>query len=445
MIRAALWLFVGVASLVLVCVCAEEKAQDGRDVPPGVNHADHLENDSTGAQILSVVIRGVADRKNFEEIRKEIYLDVLTTSKWAVDILVQKSSLDYTKHLLKSADLEFKVLIEDIQKQMEAENPPESKESLSRSSLRGHGLTFDRYHSVDTMYQYMEYLNRTYSDFVKLEDIGTSAEGRTLRVLYISSGQPNRKAIWIDGGIHAREWVASAAVLWVLSELTEKRERLPEEMRELDFVVMPMVNPDGYEYTRARRSTRLWRKNRAPVSSACAGVDVNRNFEHGWGGHGTSGEACRDTYRGPRPASERETQAIVSYAAKNIPKIQGFLTFHCYGQYILYPWGYDKILPEDHADLQRVGEIAAQRIKEVGDVNYTVGSSANLLYPAAGGSDDWAKSKGVKYAYTVELRGPGYPGGLNSFFLPPEQIIPSGKDAFEIVRTVAEAIVLQPS
>lgn len=60
------------------------------------------------------------------------------------------------------------------------------------------------------------------------------------------------------------------------------------------------------------------------------------------------------------------------------------MTFHCYGQYILYPWGYDKILPEDHADLQRVGEIAAQRIKEVGDVNYTVGSSANLLYPAAG-------------------------------------------------------------
>lgn len=63
---------------------------------------------------------------------------------------------------------------------------------------------------------------------------------------------------------------------------------------------------------------------------------------------------------------------------------QGFLTFHSYGQYILYPWGYDKKLPPDYEDLQRVGDIAAQRIKEKQGVKYKVGNSANMLYAAAG-------------------------------------------------------------
>lgn len=37
-----------------------------------------------------------------------------------------------------------------------------------------------------------------------------------------------------------------------------------------------------------------------------------------------------------------------------------YVSYHSYGQYILYPWGYDKVVPPDHADLDRVGKQAAQ-------------------------------------------------------------------------------------
>lgn len=37
-----------------------------------------------------------------------------------------------------------------------------------------------------------------------------------------------------------------------------------------------------------------------------------------------------------------------------------YVSYHSYGQYILYPWGYDKAVPPDHADLDRVGKKAAQ-------------------------------------------------------------------------------------
>jgi hypothetical protein len=60
------------------------------------------------------------------------------------------------------------------------------------------------------------------------------------------------------------------------------------------------------------------------------------------------------------------------------------VTFHSYGQYILYPWGYAKRVPSDHTEVQRVGQVIATAIKKTTSVEYTVGNSATLLYPAAG-------------------------------------------------------------
>ena len=38
---------------------------------------------------------------------------------------------------------------------------------------------------------------------------------------------------------------------------------------------LPVLNPDGYEYTHTH--DRMWRKNRARYGE-CVGVDLNRNF-----------------------------------------------------------------------------------------------------------------------------------------------------------------------
>jgi murein tripeptide amidase MpaA len=44
---------------------------------------------------------------------------------------------------------------------------------------------------------------------------------------------------------------------------------------------MPLVNPDGYEYSWT--TDRLWRKNRTPnLGSSCVGTDLNRNFGFKW-------------------------------------------------------------------------------------------------------------------------------------------------------------------
>lgn len=37
-----------------------------------------------------------------------------------------------------------------------------------------------------------------------------------------------------------------------------------------------------------------------------------------------------------------------------------YLTYHSYGQYLLYPWGYDNAVPPDHEQLNAVGNSMAK-------------------------------------------------------------------------------------
>lgn len=64
--------------------------------------------------------------------------------------------------------------------------------------------------------------------------------------------------------------------------------------------------------------------------------------------------------------------------------LQLYLTFHSYGQYILYPWGYARRDTPDRNDLHSLGLKGAQAAKSVNGRRYSVGTAAKMLYPAAG-------------------------------------------------------------
>lgn len=102
----------------------------------------------------------------------------------------------------------------------------------------------------------------------------------------------------------------------------------------------------------------------------------------------------------------------------------------------MYPWGYDKRVPPDYMELDTIGRQAAAAMEKIGGSVYTVGNSASTLYPASGGSDDWAKALlKIKYTYTIELRDTGKYG----FILPARYIIPTAKEALAAVELITEA------
>ncbi|XP_063626097.1 uncharacterized protein LOC134797683 isoform X2 [Cydia splendana] len=257
-----------------------------------------------------------------------------------------------------------------------------------------------------------------------------------LTVLRISDGKPTNKAVFIDGGIHAREWISPATVTFFINQFAENFDEESDDIKNTDWYFLPVVNPDGYEYTHT--TDRLWRKNRKPSNLArvCSGTDLNRNFGYRWGGKGASSNPCSETFRGRTAFSEPESKALADFIKSSGANFSAYLTYHSYGQYLLYPWGYDNVVPPDYKDLDEVGKTIAKAIEETGGSKYSVGSSSGLLYPASGGSDDWAKAQGIKYSYTVELSDTGRYG----FILPTSYIDPVAKESLAGLRALMKII-----
>ncbi|XP_066995955.2 carboxypeptidase B [Anabrus simplex] len=353
-----------------------------------------------------------------------------------LDILVKPDALPVVQERLKNESIEYDVVIADLQEAIEQENSLVSESDLDVLMGRnGHRMEWQSYHRLQDIHHYLDFLAQTYPNLCSVQTIGSSLGGRPLKVLRIASDKPNSPAIWLDGGIHAREWISPASVTYIINQLTEYREQHGDAVQSVEWYILPVVNPDGYEHSHT--GDRLWRKNRRSNGQGCLGVDLNRNFGYKWGGAGSSRRPCDEIYAGAHAFSEPETSAIQGFV-KSHQAIKAYVSYHSYGQYILYPWGYASYVPPDHTDLSKVGNKMAQAMASAGGGSYRVGSSAITLYPASGGSDDWAKgSAGVKYAYTVELRDRGRYG----FVLPAQYIVPTAKEAFAAARTVAEAVL----
>ena len=109
-------------------------------------------------------------------------------------------------------------------------------------------------------------------------------------------------------------------------------------------------------------------------------ADATESIPTGISGTNASGNPCSDIYRGRRPFSEPELKALRDYILPQKDNFILYLAFHSYGQYILYPWGYDKVDAKNVKELHKLGEYGANAAR----FKYSVGNSAKLLYPAAG-------------------------------------------------------------
>ncbi|XP_050099673.1 zinc carboxypeptidase-like [Anopheles aquasalis] len=299
----------------------------------------------------------------------------------------------------------------------------------NESSVKSKRETFgwEAYYTLEEMYSWIDELVAQYPNILSVSTIGQSYEGRELKAVKLSykAGNPG---IFIESNIHAREWITSATVTWILNEfLTSTQPDVRELAENYDWYILPVVNPDGLHYTKT--TNRMWRKNRYPHSVLCYGVDMNRNFPGHWMEGGSSSVPCSDTFAGPEEASEIETKHIMNYFVSVKDNIHAYLSFHSYGQYILFPYGHSGAeYSENYYDMMQMGEAGAKAIYQRYNTAYEIGTTADVLYIASGSSPDWAHgTQGTPIAATFEFRDNGYYG----FILPPEQILPNAMEVLD--------------
>ncbi|XP_061568921.1 carboxypeptidase B [Cololabis saira] len=343
-----------------------------------------------------------------------------------VDIRVPAMYLDIVYTTLGQSDMKNEILIEDVQSAVE--------EQSSGIDPRAHSYT--KYNTFGEIQAWMNTISSSNTNLISKQVIGNTYEGRPMTVLKLGKKSSSTKpAIFMDCGIHAREWISPAFCQWFVKEALStygSDSQMTSLLDQMDVYVLPVFNIDGYEYTHT--NSRMWRKTRSRSSaSSCTGADPNRNFNAGWCTLGASSNPCSDTFCGYTPESEIEVKNVADFIRRNKSNIKAYLTIHSYSQLLLFPYSYSYDLAADHSELLKVAEGASAALRSLYGTRYTSGPGATTIYPAAGGSDDWAYDLGVKYSYTFELRDTGRYG----FLLPASQIKPTCEETMLAVKYIA--------
>lgn len=297
-------------------------------------------------------------------------------------------------------------------------------------------LFFKDYRPLEAINTWLQLLQQSFPNILEIEEIGKTFEGRPFNIIHLSddinADHSKKKTIVLTGGVHAREWISVSSVCYQLYSLLQEYSVNPQFLDELDFIFIPTLNPDGYEYS--WNSDRLWRKNRQnTILPRCFGIDIDHAFDFHWSK--SSDWPCGEEYSGETPFEATESQIWYDYLNKTNGdhKIYGYLDLHSYSQEILYPFAYScEHEPRDEENLIELAYGISKAIRLQNGKYYNVlpacqDKDSDLIPDlGAGTSLDYMYHNHAWWAYQLKLRD----SGSHGFLLPPKYIVPVGEEVF---------------
>ncbi|XP_077713469.1 carboxypeptidase A4 isoform X2 [Canis aureus] len=337
-----------------------------------------------GDQVFRINVRNgdesskLSQLVNSDNLKLNFWKSPSTFSR-PVDVLVPSVSLQSVRSFLKSQGLEYSVTIEDLQALLDNEDEEmQHNEGQERSS---NNFNYGAYHSLEAIYREMDSIARDFPALVSRVKIGHSFENRPMYVLKFSTAEGRRRpAIWLNAGIHSREWISQATAIWTARKIVSdygKDPALTSILEKMDIFLLPVANPDGYVYTQTQN--RLWRKTRSlNPGSACVGADPNRNWNASFAGEGASDNPCSEIYHGPHANSEVEVKSVVDFIQGH-RNFKCFIDLHSYSQLLMYPYGYTIKKAPDADELDEVARRAAKALASLSGTTYQVGPTCTTV------------------------------------------------------------------
>ena len=336
-----------------------------------------------------------------------------------------------------------------------------------RVKLPGQGIDtipgFPCYRTVEETFAAAQAIVAAHPTLASWIDIGDSWEkinpggpypGYDIMVLKLTNSAipgPKPKML-VTASIHAREYTTAELVTRYAEYLAANYGTDADVTWMLDTQEIHLVlqhNPDG----RKRAETGiLWRKNADNLfcpNSNNRGIDLNRNYPYNWNCcGGSSGSACAETFRGPSPGSEPETQAVRNYMAAIFPDYGDpgggtpvppdsaglFLDIHSSGQLLLWPWGGTFTVAPNGVQLQTLGRKFAY-------FNNHLPEQSIYLYATDGTTIDNIYGQLGVSAFTFEL-GNNFFQDCNTFL---NTILPTNMNALVYAARTTRAPYMLPA
>lgn len=319
---------------------------------------------------------GTVDAINFHETMKELSHKGFDIA--GVDVKAKKIDLllsDVEFHVLKN--LGYTVEINNV-----------------KGVNRGPDQEYQNPSEVEA---YVKDYHARYPGITKLISIGKSLEGRDIWALKISDNadinELKEPTLLFNSMHHAREIMTPEMGLDIIEYLLDNYDSNNQVRDWVDnnqIWVIPMFNVDGNNKMWSEDS--FWRKN----TRGGYGVDLNRNYPEGWNKcNGSSGSQSSQTYRGPKPGSEPETQAMMNFIAEYRPVFD--ISYHSYSELVIYPYGCNG----DRTQTKDIVETIGRKIADL--IDYEPGTAWELLYNADGGDIDWMYAAYQVIPYVIEL------------------------------------------
>ncbi|TGJ84300.1 hypothetical protein E0Z10_g4442 [Xylaria hypoxylon] len=390
-------------------------------------------------------------------------LDVWDFTDSHVDIRIPTRRVRFLTRALPPSLLEnHSILIPDLARLAAATYP--SRRSLTHTQqLYDRGITptshtlpkkfdvvdvyFQDYQPYSVMVAWMRLVESMFRGrgLVQMINIGKSYEGRDIPALRIGIRPDNkdmsghrRETLLVTGGFHAREWIATSTVnyvAWSFIQSVDKDPIVRKILERFDLVFIPVLNPDGYEYT--WEVDRLWRKSRQRTKMAyCPGIDLDHSFSYEWGSADRQNEPCSGSYGGDEPLQAVEAAQLADWArneTENGSRFVGYLDLHSYSQQVLVPYSFScDVQPPNIENLKEVAMNLAKRMRLSNGEFYTVASACGGAVQDAVGP--LVEARG---GYQIKLRDTGSYG----FLLPSDNIIPVGDEVFQAMKYLGDFLL----
>lgn len=430
----------------IVCLCGmAASGQDGlidvlTHTPPRVY---------VGQSVVRVVADSAREAQAASALAEGLWSEGVSIGR-PFDIQIMTDRIE----TLRQAGLEVEVMVPDLQARADADwavLQQEERLDRARAMNPARGINphdeswFLAYKQLPQIEAYINNLAAARPDLASVSDVGNTIQGRDIWGITITGpDQPGNAAadrpvvLW-NGCQHAREWISPMTVTYIASRLVGDYDSDPVVKGLVDsvrFVIVPVVNPDGYLYSWS--TERYWRKNRRAVNLSDFGVDLNRNWGYEWGGSGSSGTPSNDTYRGATPFSEPETQSLRNLALSYGDDLAAHIDYHSYSQLILWPFGYADGVQTPEPDRTFFDTLATDMstlIQSQSGVFYNPIQSWEL-YAAAGAATDWFYGSAAAKSVTIELRPNEFD---NDGFNPPAStILPCAQENWTAAKLFAD-------
>lgn len=369
-------------------------------------------------------------------------LDVITIGTVPVEVMLHSA---WDAEVLASTDLPTRVLVEDLGAVNAASRRSESRAAAAadEDAALASDLPTGRleYRTADETDAEIRAMAAAHPDTVALVELPhPSLLGRTVLGAEISHDVDTDpgKPVFLNTGVHhAREWPTVEFVMefaWEVLEADGTDPRITDLLERGRMIVVPMVNPDGYDISRSRVLEQK-RKNcrvtpgQVPTAEACAaaanaGVDPNRNYGAFWGGPGQSGNPNASNYRGEAPFSEPEIRNMRAVAAGH--QVTVAINNHTPDERLLRaPSSSNEPVPADEAAYDALAQALGA------DLGWPAGPWTEIYYEASGTAEQTAYYGAGTFGFTPEAT-PGF-GGADRFHPPYEFVVDQylGEDRYE--------------